>query len=151
MNKAIGICLGSTSKKGLSLVSDPLLPRFLDYLDCLSYSVFLFQYRYEDSILVNKLLKDHPFIYPYPTRYVTNIAHLSFLLKKLNVYLGPEGGTTRVALHEVPKSFVYRNSFDSHELMSSQICLSPFSSRPVVSILSLNDRLIWEYLFCGQH
>ena len=151
MNKSIGICLGSTSKKGLSLVFDPLLPRFLHYVDSLGFTVFLFQYRYEVSPIVCSLLQDHPYIYPYPSRFVTNISHLSSLLKNLNVYLGPEGGTTRVALHQVPITFVYRNSLDSHELMPFPVSLSPFSSMPVTSILSLNDRSIWDYFLHEQH
>ena len=66
-------------------------------------------------------------------------------MKNLNVYLGPEGGTTRVALHQVPITFVYRNSLDSHELMPFPVSLSPFSSMPVTSILSLNDRSIYTF------
>ena len=77
------------------------------------------------SPIVCSLLQDHPYIYPYPSRFVTNISHLSSLLKNLNV-VRSEGGTTRVALHQVPITFVYRNSLDSHELMPFPVSLVRF-------------------------
>ena len=60
MASQIGLCFGSTSRKGLSLLNDPFLFDFLSLLDAPRFSCFVFQYGFENSSLIIDLLSRFP-------------------------------------------------------------------------------------------
>ena len=142
----IGLCFGSTSRKGLSLLNDPFLYDFLSLIDSRRLTCFVFQYGFESSESIMHLLSSYNFLYPYPSSYLTNPLYLTKLLQTIDLYIGPEGGTTRVAIQNVRIPFIYRSSFDSTDLLPFQSFRMPGTNKLINSILSLSDPHLLHYL-----
>ena len=59
--------------------------------------------------------------------------YLTKLLSTIDIFVGPEGGTTRVALESAHLSFIYRSSFESIDLLPRRFFNMPGKSMPVNS------------------